>query len=160
MGLERPLGLQETEAPRISRQSTHEGVKVFSPTHQPPLPSRIYTLYSFCHRMSQPQGLTAARRIKSIKTAETTSEVDHATSRLVAHCLNQLRHRVPLQKSRLILNTFCQYSGVNLLRGMIKMGTYELRKFSQVFALWLIDALRDFKGTSLDVLTVPEKPTC
>ena len=47
MGLERLLGLQETEAPRISRQSAHEGVKVFSPTHRPPLPPRKYSWYSF-----------------------------------------------------------------------------------------------------------------
>ena len=33
-----PLGLQEFEAPRISRQSAHEGGKVVNPTHRPPLP--------------------------------------------------------------------------------------------------------------------------
>jgi len=32
---------------RISRQSTHEGGKVVSPTHRPPLPSRKYSWYSF-----------------------------------------------------------------------------------------------------------------
>jgi hypothetical protein len=37
-GLDRPLGLQELEAPRISIQSVHEGGKVVSPTHLPPLP--------------------------------------------------------------------------------------------------------------------------
>jgi hypothetical protein len=33
-----PLVFQEVEAPRISRQSAHEGGKVISLTHQPPLP--------------------------------------------------------------------------------------------------------------------------
>jgi len=33
------MGLQEFEASRISRHLTPEGVKVFSPTHRPPLPS-------------------------------------------------------------------------------------------------------------------------
>jgi len=37
----------EIEAPRISRQSAHESGKVFSPAHRPPIPTRIYTLYSF-----------------------------------------------------------------------------------------------------------------
>jgi hypothetical protein len=32
---------------QISRQSTHEGGKVVSPTHRPPLPPRKYYWYSF-----------------------------------------------------------------------------------------------------------------
>ena len=32
---------------QISRQSAHEGGKVFSPTHRPPLPPRKYSRYSF-----------------------------------------------------------------------------------------------------------------
>ena len=34
--LERPVGFQEIEAPRISRQSTHEGGKIVNHTHRPP----------------------------------------------------------------------------------------------------------------------------
>jgi hypothetical protein len=34
-GLDRPLGLQEVEAPRISRQSAQEGNNVVSPRHRP-----------------------------------------------------------------------------------------------------------------------------
>jgi hypothetical protein len=34
-GLDRPLGLQEFEVPRSSRQSELESGKVVSPTHQP-----------------------------------------------------------------------------------------------------------------------------
>jgi hypothetical protein len=37
----RPLGIQDFEAPRISRQSGHEGGKVVSSTHWPPLPQEI-----------------------------------------------------------------------------------------------------------------------
>jgi hypothetical protein len=32
--LERPLGLQEFEAPKVSRHSVHEDAKVVNPTHQ------------------------------------------------------------------------------------------------------------------------------
>jgi len=35
---ERPLWLQEVEAPRFSGQLVHENGKVVSPTHQLPLP--------------------------------------------------------------------------------------------------------------------------
>jgi hypothetical protein len=37
-GLDRPLGFQEVETPRISRQSAHEGGKAVSPMHWPSLP--------------------------------------------------------------------------------------------------------------------------
>jgi len=36
--LDKHLGFQDAEAPGISRQSAHEGGKVFSPTHRLPLP--------------------------------------------------------------------------------------------------------------------------
>jgi hypothetical protein len=38
---------QEVKAPRISRQSAHEGGKVVSPRHRPPLPPKRYPWYSF-----------------------------------------------------------------------------------------------------------------
>jgi hypothetical protein len=36
----RPTGLQDVQAPRISRQSAYEDGKVVSPKQQPPLPPR------------------------------------------------------------------------------------------------------------------------
>ena len=36
--LGRPLGFQDVEAPRISRQSAHECGKVVNPKDRPPLP--------------------------------------------------------------------------------------------------------------------------
>jgi hypothetical protein len=38
-GLDRTLGPQEFEGPRIYRQPAYEGGKFVSPTHWPPLPS-------------------------------------------------------------------------------------------------------------------------
>ena len=46
--LDRPLGTMEVEALRISRQSAHEGGKVVSPTHRPPL----------SHLVLRPEGLS------------------------------------------------------------------------------------------------------
>ena len=63
-GLDRSLGLQETEAPRISRQSAHEGGKVFIPMHRPPLPPRSYSWCSFLLGDESIQGHSAAERIK------------------------------------------------------------------------------------------------
>jgi len=45
-GLNGPLRFQEFEAYSISGQSAHEGVKVVSPTHRPPLTPRRYPWYS------------------------------------------------------------------------------------------------------------------
>jgi hypothetical protein len=46
-GLNRPLGLQKVEPPRISRQSAHKCGKIVSHTHWPPVPSRKYPWYLF-----------------------------------------------------------------------------------------------------------------
>ena len=45
--MDKPLGSQEVEASRMYKQSAHEGGKVVSPTHRPPLPIRKYPWYSF-----------------------------------------------------------------------------------------------------------------
>jgi len=55
-GLDRPLGLQGVEAPRISRQSAHEGGKVVSPKHRLPLPSGRYSRYSFLLEAKSTEG--------------------------------------------------------------------------------------------------------
>jgi hypothetical protein len=46
-GLDRPLGFQEVEVPRISRQSAHEGGKFVCPMHRPHLPPKRCPWYSF-----------------------------------------------------------------------------------------------------------------
>jgi hypothetical protein len=51
---------------QISRQSAHEGGKVVSPTHQPPLPPRKYSWYSFLLEAESIQGHSAAGRNDAI----------------------------------------------------------------------------------------------
>jgi len=45
--LDRPLGLQEVEAPRVSRQLAHEGGKAVSPMHQLSFPRRASSILRF-----------------------------------------------------------------------------------------------------------------
>jgi hypothetical protein len=66
--LDRPLGFQKAEAPRISTQSPRYGGKVVSPTHRPPLPPGMIPGTYFCYRLSRPQGPSAAGRTESIKS--------------------------------------------------------------------------------------------
>ena len=66
---------------QISWQSAHESRKIVSSTHRSALPPRKYSIV-------QPEGLCQR------KMPMTPSGIELATFRLVAHCLNQLCHRV------------------------------------------------------------------
>ena len=75
---------------QIPRQSTHEGGKVVSPTHRPPLPILISVRGWVDPRATvRPEGLC------QWKIPVTPSGIEPATFRLVAQYLNQLRYRVP-----------------------------------------------------------------
>jgi hypothetical protein len=54
---------------QISRQSAHEGGKVVSTTHRPPLPQEIFLLPISVRRWVEPQGHSAAGRIASMKNS-------------------------------------------------------------------------------------------
>jgi hypothetical protein len=59
--LDKSLGLQEVEAPRISTQSAHEGGKV-SHMHWLPLPPRIYHWFSFLLEAESAPGPQCGRK--------------------------------------------------------------------------------------------------
>ena len=80
---------------QISRQSAHEGGKVISPTHRPPLPLRKYSWYSFLlEAESTPRDTVRPEWLYQWKIPMTPSGIEPATFWLVAQCFNQLRHRV------------------------------------------------------------------
>ena len=82
----------------ISRQLAHEGCKVVSSTHQPPLPPGSTPGTHFCWRLSRPQGHSVVGRIVSMKNSNDT--IGNRTRDLptcIARCLNQLHYGVPLQ---------------------------------------------------------------
>ena len=63
----RPLRTLQVEAFRIIRQSAHEGGEVVSLKHQPPLPHKRYSWYSFI-LLSQLQGHPVVGRIRLMKS--------------------------------------------------------------------------------------------
>jgi hypothetical protein len=57
---------------QILRQSAHEGGKVVSRMHRPPLPPEHISGTPFCQRLSQLKGHSAAGRIMSMKNSNDT----------------------------------------------------------------------------------------
>jgi hypothetical protein len=64
-GLDSPLGLQQVEAPMISRQSVHEGGKVIN----------RYPWYTLLSETESTPGHRAARKIKSTKNPSNTIRI-------------------------------------------------------------------------------------
>ena len=62
--LDRPRALQKVEAPRIFSQSAHEGDKIVSTTHRPPLPPKKDTWNSLLLESCVDPRAIAAAKIK------------------------------------------------------------------------------------------------
>jgi hypothetical protein len=108
---------------QISRQSAHEGGKVVSHTHRPPLPPRKYSWYSFLLRgWVDPRAIVRPKGLCQWKIPMTPPGIEPATFQLVAQCLSQLRHRVPhCHSSTLVLwaRSFVQHGELYLINCLL-----------------------------------------
>ena len=72
--MNRLLGLQETEAPTASIQTSHECGKVASLTQRPfSFPGDIPRTH-FCCRLSRTEGHSVARKVRSMKNSSGSNE--------------------------------------------------------------------------------------
>ena len=82
---------------QISWQSAHEGGKVVSPTHRPPLsPMVLISVRGW----GDPRNIVRPEGFCQRKIPVTLSGIEPTVFRLVAQCLNLLRHRVAPKHGR------------------------------------------------------------
>jgi len=81
----------------ISRQPAHEGGKVVSLTHRPPLPPlKIFLVFNSVRDCVNPRAVVRLEGLCQWKVRVTPMGIEPANFRLATQCLNQLRHRVTL----------------------------------------------------------------
>jgi hypothetical protein len=131
---------QQRSNRQISRQSAHEGGKVVSHTHRPPLlPGNILWFSCVLRGSVDPRTIVRPEGLCQRKIPMTPSWIEPATFRIVVQCLNQLRHRVPPKpyinvKYKLVklLHLVSWFIWILWRRTYLRTSNSHLRKFGEL----------------------------
>ena len=118
--------LQEVEAPRISRQSAHEGCNFVSHTQRPPSPQKRRLVLIIVRGWVDPRPIVRPEGLGQWKFPVTPLGIETPTFRLVAQCLNQLRRPAPQTDGRFKLKypacgAYCRQRGTLHVRNHVIM---------------------------------------
>ena len=82
--LDKPWEFQQFEAPRIFRQTTHEGSKFVSLRHRPPVPPRIFLVLIYVGVGVDPRPIVRPEELRQRKIPVTPSVIEPTTFWLAA----------------------------------------------------------------------------